>query len=126
MADLRRIYAARELWTGIPCDLRFANKPQVEGFEQPCSYLVRLNDRSIAMRSSLFLLLATSALAVAIPAQNKQDQHPSAGSDQGLGWVHMDISCAPSAAAEFERALALLQQLLVYARAGAIRSGPKE
>jgi hypothetical protein len=68
------------------------------------------------MRPSLFLLLAASALAVAILAQSKQNQHPSPGSDEGLGRVHMNISCAPSVAAEFDRALALLHNFW-YVRA---------
>lgn len=68
------------------------------------------------MRSSVFLMLATSVLAVAILAQNKQYQHPSSGSDEGLGRVHMDISCAPSVAPEFDRALALLHNFW-YVRA---------
>ena len=68
------------------------------------------------MTSPRFLLLATSALAVAILAQNEQYPYPSSGSDEGLGRVHMDISCAPSVAAEFERALALLHNFW-YVRA---------
>src|SRR5215469_1690775 len=60
------------------------------------------------MRSARFLLLATSALAVAISTQEKQYQHPSSESDEGFGRVHMDISCAPRVAAEFDRAVALL------------------
>jgi hypothetical protein len=42
------------------------------------------------MKSLRFLLLATSALAVAILAQDKQLQHPDSVSDEGFGRVHMD------------------------------------
>ena len=68
------------------------------------------------MRFPGFLFLATSALAVAIFAQNKKYPYPSLGSDEGLGRVRMDISCAPSVAAEFDRALALLHNFW-YVRA---------
>src|SRR5262250_2312014 len=68
------------------------------------------------MRSARFLLLATSALAVAISTQEKQYQHPSSESDEGFGRVHMDISCAPRVAAEFDRAVALLHNFW-YVRA---------
>jgi hypothetical protein len=63
------------------------------------------------MNSLRFLLLATSALAVAILPQDKPLQHPYSESDEGFGRVHMDISCAPAVAAEFDRALALLHNL---------------
>lgn len=66
------------------------------------------------MKSVLLLLLATSALAVAVLAQDKQ--HLYSSSDEGFGRVHMDISCAPALAAEFDRALALLHNFW-YARA---------
>jgi tetratricopeptide (TPR) repeat protein len=68
------------------------------------------------MGSPHFLLLATSALAVAILAQDKHLQHPDSGSDEGFGLVHMDISCPLAVAAEFDRALALLHNFW-YARA---------
>ena len=68
------------------------------------------------MRSARFLLLAVCALALAIPAQGKQQQHPSSVSEEGFGRVHMDISCAPPVAAEFDRALALLHNFW-YVRA---------
>ena len=66
------------------------------------------------MRSFRFLLLAPSVLAVAILAQDKQ--YAPSRSDEGFGRVHMDISCAPPAAAEFDRALALLHNFW-YVRA---------
>src|SRR4029077_8498376 len=68
------------------------------------------------MNSLRFLLLATSDLAVAILPQNKPLQHPYSESDEGFGRVHMDISCSPAVAAEFDRALALLHNFW-YARA---------
>ena len=68
------------------------------------------------MKSLRFLLLATSALAVAILAQDKPLQHPYSESDEAFGRVHMDISCAPAVAAEFDRALALLHNFW-YVRA---------
>ena len=63
-----------------------------------------------------FLVLAGSLLAVVSLAQNKQYPYPSTRSDEGLGRVHMDISCAPTVAAEFDRALALLHNFW-YVRA---------
>ena len=68
------------------------------------------------MRSAHFLLLAASALGLAIPAREKQHQNPLPGSEEGFGQVHMDISCAPAVAAEFDRALALLHNFW-YVRA---------
>jgi hypothetical protein len=70
----------------------------------------------MAMKSARFLLLAVCALALASPAPGKQHQHPSSGSDEGFGRVHMDVSCAPSVAAEFDSALALLHNFW-YVRA---------
>jgi hypothetical protein len=52
------------------------------------------------MKSPRFLLLVTSALAVAMLAQDKHLQHPDSGSDEGFGRVHMDISCRPAVATE--------------------------
>lgn len=68
------------------------------------------------MRLARFLLLAVCALALAISAQGKQNQYPSSESEEGFGRVHMDISCAPTVAAQFDRALALLHNFW-YARA---------
>jgi tetratricopeptide (TPR) repeat protein len=68
------------------------------------------------MKSPRFLLLVTSALAVAMLAQDKHLQHPDSGSDEGFGRVHMDISCRPAVATEFDRALALLHNFW-YVRA---------
>lgn len=68
-----------------------------------------------AMRFPLLLSLATGVLAIGILAQDKQHELPDAGSE-GFGRVHMDISCSPTVAAQFDRALALLHNFW-YARA---------
>jgi hypothetical protein len=68
------------------------------------------------MKSHRFLLLATGLLAVTILAQDNHLQHPDSGSDEGFGRVHMDISCSPAVAADFDRALALLHNFW-YVRA---------
>jgi hypothetical protein len=61
-------------------------------------------------------LLAATALAVAILAQGKPYQNPASISDEGFGRVHMDTTCEPGVAGEFDRALALLHNFW-YARA---------
>src|SRR5271169_1148912 len=68
------------------------------------------------MKSRGFLLLATSLLAVTTQAQDNHLQHSGAAPDEGFGRVHMDISCSPAVAADFDRALALLHNFW-YARA---------
>jgi tetratricopeptide (TPR) repeat protein len=69
------------------------------------------------MKSLRFLLLATTALAAATLGQDQHLlQRPYSGSDEGFGRVHMDISCPPTVAAEFDRALALLHNFW-YVRA---------
>ena len=68
------------------------------------------------MESRRFLLLAASLLAVSILAQDNHLQHPGSVSDGGFGRVHMDISCSPVVAADFDRALALLHNFW-YVRA---------
>ena len=68
------------------------------------------------MKSLLVVLLFTSVLAVATLAQDKYLQHLDSESDEGLGRVHMDISCRPVVRAEFDRALALLHNFW-YVRA---------
>jgi tetratricopeptide (TPR) repeat protein len=68
------------------------------------------------MESHRFLLLATSLLAVSILAPDNHLQQPGSGSDEGFGQVHMDISCSPAVAADFDRALALLHNFW-YVRA---------
>src|SRR5271154_1250737 len=60
--------------------------------------------------------LATTVVALAILAHAKPPQHPVPAADEGFGRVHMEISCAPAVAAEFDRGLALLHNFW-YARA---------
>ena len=67
-------------------------------------------------QSHRFLLLATSLLSVSILAQDDHLQRPGSGSDKGFGQVHMDVSCSPAVAADFDRALALLHNFW-YVRA---------
>jgi len=68
------------------------------------------------MRFPRFLLLAASLLAVTILAQDIHLQHSDSGPDEGFGRVHMDISCLPAVATDFDRALALLHNFW-YVRA---------
>src|ERR1700756_1876963 len=68
------------------------------------------------MRFPRFLLLAASLLAVTILAQDIHLQHSDSGPDEGFGRVHMDISCSPAVATDFDRALALLHNFW-YVRA---------
>ena len=60
------------------------------------------------MRFLSFFLLATGALTIATPMQDRQHDHPNAIAEEGFGRVHMDISCSAAAAADFDSALALL------------------
>lgn len=62
---------------------------------------------------ALAIIAAVSFVAHAQPAGH---DHSSAGSEEGLGRAHMDTSCSPSVAGEFDRALALLHNFW-YARA---------
>jgi tetratricopeptide (TPR) repeat protein len=68
------------------------------------------------MRSARFLLPVFCALAVAISAQGAEFPHSSSGSEEGFGRVHMEVSCIPAVAADFDRAVALLHNFW-YARA---------
>jgi hypothetical protein len=68
------------------------------------------------MRFPRFLLLAASLLAVTMLAQDIHLQHSDSGPDEGFGRVHMDISCSPAVATDFDRALALLHNFW-YVRA---------
>src|SRR5499427_4322455 len=61
-------------------------------------------------------LAIATALAVRIAAQHGGGQHAGPLSDEGLGRVHMDISCSSAVASDFDRALALLHNFW-YARA---------
>src|SRR6516225_8183309 len=62
---------------------------------------------------ALAITTFSSALAHAQPANH---DHSSAASEEGLGRAHLETSCAPTVAAEFDRALALLHNFW-YARA---------
>ncbi len=65
----------------------------------------------------VILVLAITALFVAsADGQPTGQDHSSGASEEGLGRAHMDTSCAPTVAAEFNRALALLHNFW-YARA---------
>jgi tetratricopeptide (TPR) repeat protein len=68
------------------------------------------------MKLPRFLLLASGVLAYAILALGDASQRAVPGADEGFGRVHMEISCAPAVAAEFDRGLALLHNFW-YARA---------
>ena len=70
----------------------------------------------MAMKLLSFLLLAAAALTIATFAQEKQQDHPNSRPEEGFGRVHMDTSCSPSVAADFDRALALLHNFW-YVRA---------
>ena len=61
------------------------------------------------------LLTIFSFGATGIAQEAEEHMHASAASEEGLGRVHMDISCSP-VAAKFDRALALLHNFW-YARA---------
>ena len=64
----------------------------------------------------LLVLLAITAVVSGVLAQDDEGEHPYSGPEEGLGRAHMDVSCSPEAAAEFDRALALLQNFW-YVRA---------
>ena len=73
------------------------------------------------MARTLFGLFFATALTVPIAAHHESAHHESAqhaqsATDEGLGRVHMDTSCSPAVAADFDRALALLHNFW-YVRA---------
>ena len=68
------------------------------------------------MKSLRSSLLAIGLLAIAIFAQDKHLDHPYTGPEEGLGHVHMELSCSAAVAADFDRALALLHNFW-YVRA---------
>src|SRR5690242_2646815 len=57
---------------------------------------------------AIFFLVVFSSATPAVVQQAEEHAHSQAASEEGLGRVHMDISCAPAVAAKFDRALALL------------------
>jgi len=60
--------------------------------------------------------LGIGILAFTIFAQVKHPEHSYEGPEEGLGHVHMDISCSATVAGDFDRALALLHNFW-YVRA---------
>ena len=59
-------------------------------------------------RFAICLLVMLSCGAPGIAQDAEEHVHASAGSEEGLGHVHMDTSCASAVAANLDRALALL------------------
>jgi tetratricopeptide (TPR) repeat protein len=68
------------------------------------------------MRTPILLLLTITALAPVALAQHEEHESSYSGPEEGLGRVHMDISCSAAVRAEFDRALALLHNFW-YVRA---------
>jgi tetratricopeptide (TPR) repeat protein len=54
------------------------------------------------------LLLVCFLPAPGVAQEAEEHGHSDSGSEEGLGHVHMDTSCAPAVGAQFDRALALL------------------
>ena len=59
-------------------------------------------------RSAICFLIMLSFGAPGIAQEAEEHVHASPGSEEGLGRVHMEISCSPAVAAKFDGALALL------------------
>lgn len=68
------------------------------------------------MRTLTLAVLIATALAAAALAQHEGHEHSYSGPEEGLGKAHMEISCSPAVAADFDRALNLLHNFW-YARA---------
>ena len=68
------------------------------------------------MKRLVFALAITILSSGLAHAQQASYDHSSAVSEEGLGRAHMDTSCSPTVAAEFDRSLALLHNFW-YARA---------
>jgi tetratricopeptide (TPR) repeat protein len=68
------------------------------------------------MRISILFLLTITAVGPVALAQHEEHESSYSGPEEGLGRVHMDTSCSPAVAAEFDRALALLHNFW-YVRA---------
>src|SRR5262249_50767443 len=69
----------------------------------------------VDIRASFSLALVVT-FTTAILARQQDHQHPAPDSEEGLGRVHMDISCSEAAGVEFDKALALLHNFW-YVRA---------
>jgi hypothetical protein len=59
-------------------------------------------------RVAICFLIVLSLGAPGVAQEPDEHVHASAGSEEGLGSAHMEISCSPAVAAKFDRALALL------------------
>jgi tetratricopeptide (TPR) repeat protein len=68
------------------------------------------------VKALVLFLLAMAAVGPTAHAQHDEHETPYSGPEEGLGRVHMAISCSPAVAAEFDRALALLHNFW-YVRA---------
>ena len=68
------------------------------------------------MKRLVFALAITILSSGLAHAQQASYDHSSAVSEEGSGRAHMDTSCSPTVAAEFDRSLALLHNFW-YARA---------
>ena len=68
------------------------------------------------MKPLVLAILLAAALPVTLLAQHEGHEATSAGSEEGLGQVHMPTSCSPAVSVDFDRALALLHNFW-YARA---------
>src|SRR5262249_17054752 len=68
------------------------------------------------MKPVIFVLAITALSIASAHGQPSGHDHPSGVSREGLGRAHMDTSCAPAVAAEFDRSLALLHNFW-YVRA---------
>ena len=68
------------------------------------------------MPRTLLALLVATAFAAPVPAQHEDHRQAYSGPEEGLGRVHMDTSCSPVVASQFDRALALLHNFW-YVRA---------
>lgn len=68
------------------------------------------------MRSFRTVFHSLSALILVILTQGAQREHPQPIIEEGFGRVHMDVSCSPAVATDFDRALALLHNFW-YSRA---------
>ena len=68
------------------------------------------------MKPLTLALLIAPALAAVMLAQHENVERLNPGPEEGLGRVHMEISCSRTVSAEFDRAQALLHNFW-YARA---------
>lgn len=68
------------------------------------------------MRTPILLFLTLTALGPVALGQHEEHGNAYSGPEEGLGRVHMDTSCSPAVAAEFNRALALLHNFGTCAR----------